>query len=106
MRQTNATTKIVRPLRSGQITIPATFRKQLGIDEQTLLQMTLVEGELHIKPVAVREPSQGSGWLRELYDYFAPVRDEAVAKGYTEDEINDAIDDAVAAARIKQRTRE
>jgi bifunctional DNA-binding transcriptional regulator/antitoxin component of YhaV-PrlF toxin-antitoxin module len=106
MHHTNATTKIVRPLRGGQITIPATFRKQLGIDEQTLLQMTLSEGELHIKPVAVHQLPQGSSWLRDLYDYFAPVRDEALAKGYTENEINDAIDDAVAAVRIKQRSRE
>ncbi len=30
--------KLVRPLRNGQITIPAEFRQRLAIDEHTLLQ--------------------------------------------------------------------
>ena len=38
------TSKIVRQLRGGQITIPAEFRKRLGID--SLLQMTLAGDEL------------------------------------------------------------
>jgi|GEM_PF-636521 len=97
--------KIVRPLRSGEITIPAAFRKQLGIDEQSLLQMSITDGELRIKPGAVREVTQGSLWLRDLYNYFAPVREEAQAKGYSEDEINDAIDAAVSAVRASQRAR-
>jgi hypothetical protein len=41
----------------------------------------------------------GSGWLKELYDYFAPVRHEAGAKGYSDEEINAAIDEAVRAVR-------
>ena len=96
-------TKIVRSLRSGQITIPADFREKLGIDQDTLLQINLMEGELRIKPVRVSEKIQeaGSPWLKELYDYFAPVRAEIKRKGYTEQEINSAIDSAVAAVRAK-----
>ncbi len=92
-------TKIIRQLRSGQITIPSEFRKQLGIDEQSYLQITLAQGELRIKPVEVKPQSKGSAWLKELYDYFEPVREEA--KNYTESEINAAIDDAVRAVRKK-----
>ena len=33
--------RIVRPLRGGQITIPAEFRKELGITEESVLQVTL-----------------------------------------------------------------
>lgn len=91
--------KIVRTLRSGQITIPASFREKLGIDADSLLQMTLMEGELRIKPVQVSRNLQGSPWLREAYEAFAPVREEIKRRGYTEDEVNEAIDKALRAVR-------
>ena len=94
-------TKIVRPLRSGQITIPADFREKLGIDADTLLQISLMQGELRIKPVKVSQKLQGSPWLKELYDIFAPTREEIKAKGLTEKEVNSAIDKAVKAVRQK-----
>ena len=73
MSQSTQMTKIVRPLRGGQVTIPAAFRKELGIGDETMLRMTLIDGELRIKPVQMTETSKGSPWLRELYEYFAPV---------------------------------
>jgi bifunctional DNA-binding transcriptional regulator/antitoxin component of YhaV-PrlF toxin-antitoxin module len=93
-----AMTKVVRSLRSGQITIPVEFRKALDIHDDTLLQMTLVDGELRMRPVAVRE-QQGSAWLRELYEYFAPVREEVLRRGISEEELNADIDAAVRAVR-------
>lgn len=101
MSKSESMPRIVRPLRSGQITIPAEFRKRLGIGEQTMLQMTLAEGELRIRPVRVAEAVTGSPWLKELYEYFAPARQEAIDKGYTEEEINAAIDEAIAAVRAQ-----
>jgi AbrB family looped-hinge helix DNA binding protein len=89
--------KIVRPVRSGQITIPAEFRKRLGIESDTLLLISLVADELRIRPLSVSRRAEGSPWLKELYDQFAPVREEASA--YSEAEINTAIDDAVKAVR-------
>jgi hypothetical protein len=53
-----------------------------------------------IKPVQTTHTT-GSLWLKELYDYFAPVRQEAITKGYTEAQINDTIDQAVAAVRAE-----
>ncbi len=94
-------TKRVRPLRGGQITIPAEFRKELGITEESLLQLTLEGGELRLKPVQVTETATGSPWLRELYEYFAPVREEIVTAGYTEEEVNADIDAALAEVRAK-----
>jgi AbrB family looped-hinge helix DNA binding protein len=105
MKDSEPMTKIVRPLRSGQITIPAAFRRQLGIDEHSMLKMTLDRGELRLKPVDVREQAQGSPWLRELYDSFAPVRQEAIDKGYTEEEINADIDAAIKASRAARATQ-
>ena len=36
MSQSTEMVKIVRPLRGGQITIPAACRKELGIDGETM----------------------------------------------------------------------
>jgi len=93
-------TKLVRPLRSGQITIPAEFRARLDIDEHTLLQIELVGKELHIRPMKVSQTEGGSPWARELYEMFAPIREEAV--GYGEKEVNADIDKAVSATRRKR----
>jgi AbrB family looped-hinge helix DNA binding protein len=101
MSEGGPTTKIVRPLRGGQITIPAAFRRQLGIGDDSLLQVTLDRDELRIKPVRVTE--QGSPWFRELYELFAPVRQEAIEKGYTDEQINAWIDEAVEAVRRERR---
>lgn len=90
-------TRLVRPLRNGQITIPADFRKRLQIDDHTLLQITLEGSELRIKPVRVQNTAAGSPWLKDLYELFAPVRREAMP--YSEAEIDAAIDQAVRAVR-------
>ncbi len=55
--------------------------------------------EMETSDTSEQNPDRGSSWLRELYDYFAPVREEALEKGYTEEEINAAIDEAVRAVR-------
>ena len=93
--------RIVRSLRSGQITIPAAVRKQLGITDESILSLTVEGKELRIKPVSIQHEEKGSQWLKELYDYFEPVRKEAIEKEYSEKEINAAIDQAVNAVRKK-----
>ncbi|HUG13524.1 MAG TPA: AbrB/MazE/SpoVT family DNA-binding domain-containing protein, partial [Thermomicrobiales bacterium] len=98
MEQTDQV-RLVRPLRRGQITIPVEFRRHLGITEDSVLQMTMSDGALHIKPVQVVDANRGSQWFRELWELFAPMRDEADAKGYTDDEINAWIDEALAEVR-------
>lgn len=95
--------KIIKPLRSGQITIPADFREKLRIGTDTLLQISLMQGELRIKPVKTVDTVKGSPWLKELYDYFVPVRKEAAR--YSEEEINADIDRAVKEVRKKNAKR-
>ncbi len=97
MKEGEPMTQIVQPLRSGQITIPAEFRKQLGITEESLLKLTLEGGTLRIIPLDVREKGAGARWAKELYDLFAPVRDEASLAN--EDEVNEVIDAAISATR-------
>lgn len=94
-------TKIIRPLRNGQITIPADFREKLGIDADTLLQVRVIHKELWIKPVKAYTTVGGSLWVKELYNAFSPVRKEAEEKGYTEEIINSAIDRSVRKVRLK-----
>jgi AbrB family looped-hinge helix DNA binding protein len=102
MPQPKRMSRIIKPLRGGQITIPVEFRKELGITEESILQVTLSEGELHLKPVRITESGEGSPMLKELYEYFAPAREEVLEKGMTEEEIDMAIDRAVEAVRTKQ----
>src|SRR5215208_1865801 len=105
MSETAEMTRMVRPLRGGQITIPAAFRKKLGIGEETMLRMTLVDGELRIKPMQMAESPKGSPWLRELYEYFAPVREDIIRRGISEEEVNADIDAAIAEVRAEQRAK-
>ncbi|MBI2039672.1 AbrB/MazE/SpoVT family DNA-binding domain-containing protein [Candidatus Microgenomates bacterium] len=93
-------TRIVKSLRSGQLTIPADFREQLGIDTDTLLQINLINGELRIKPVKTTQTVAGSPWIKELYKLFAPIRKDA--SKYTDAQINTTIDRAVKAVRRKR----
>jgi bifunctional DNA-binding transcriptional regulator/antitoxin component of YhaV-PrlF toxin-antitoxin module len=91
--------RIVRQLRSGQVTIPSDFRKELGITDDSLLEITLIHGELRIKPVQMRTQAKDSAWLQELYQYFAPSRLEATK--HSEEEVNADIDAAVKEVRTK-----
>ena len=51
MKKEKSNSKIIRPLAKGQITIPARFRERLGIEADTLLNVTLLEGKLEITPI-------------------------------------------------------
>lgn len=93
--------KVVRQLRGGRITIPAAFRRALGIEAETLLRMTLEDGALRIVPLQVGGGGKGSSWVRELYDYFAPVRDAIATAGYSEEEVNSDIEAAIRAVRAE-----
>lgn len=97
MAERQPLSKIVYPLRNGQITIPAEFRRRLGIGPETLLRLTLAGNELRLAPV--RTTDTASGWLKELYDTFAPVRQEASEQGYSDEELHDTINEAVRRVR-------
>ena len=84
--------QIVGPLRRGRLTIPVGFRQRLGIGDDTLLQLTLYEDKIEIVPV-VTKPVAGMAWARELYEMFAPVRQEA--QMMDEADIDLLIDEAV-----------
>ena len=54
------------------------------------------------------EPPQvivGTPWFRELYDLYAPVREEFAAMGMTEEEIGRMVDEEIAAYREEKRAK-
>jgi AbrB family looped-hinge helix DNA binding protein len=85
---------LVRPSKGGRITIPIDLREQLGIDEHTVLELSVNGDELRLRPV---RSHAGSDWLKELYDELAPIRDGM--RDLSEDEVNALIDEAVAEVR-------
>ncbi len=89
--------RLVKQLRHGQITIPKEFREALGLDKDDLLSLALNEGKLEIEPVKVTPKRKGSSWAREFYQVFSPIR--ASLETYTEEEVNQAIDEAVKEVR-------
>ena len=95
---TESSTKIVRPLRRGQITIPAEFRRSLHIDEDSLLEITLLDGKIEITPVVTTSADQS--WLRELHTMFLSVREQAL--GLDEAEIDATIDETISEVRLQQ----
>ncbi len=98
-------TRIVRQLRHGQITIPKEFREALHLEPDDLLAVTLSDGKLEIASAQATVKQEGSPWLKELYDLFAPVRQSYAESGMTEDEINAELDAAVRDARANRRKR-
>lgn len=56
-----AASKVVRARKKGQITIPDEFRRELGIGENSLLPVSVRDGELRIAPVEVRERGRNTG---------------------------------------------
>ena len=95
--------KIIKPLRGGQITIPFEFRQKLGIKEDTLIRVTLEGDELHLRKVELKEVTKGSPWLKDLYHLFAPVREDLAT--YGEEEVDAAIDEAVKKVRRQRHAK-
>ena len=92
--------KLVKQLRHGQITIPKEFREALGLEETDMLSISLVEGKLEIEPVRVEPKPKGSPWAKELYKLYASAREGL--KDTPEEEINEAIDEAVKEVRSRK----
>jgi AbrB family looped-hinge helix DNA binding protein len=79
------TSQLVKPLAKGQITIPARFRRALGIDADTYLRITLEGRRLVLTPVRVVDADEAPGrdYTRsELEAFFAEDKldAETVAK--------------------------
>ncbi len=81
------TERIVRPFGTGQITIPAEFRRVLDIGPDTLLKVTLCEESIEIRPL------QLPGEAEPLREYGSEEIEQFIAE--------DKLDPATA-AKIKK----
>lgn len=99
----STSTTMVGHLHDGQLTIPVEFREAIGAQPEDLVIMNVVDDEIHLKRVERTATAIVNPWFQELYDYFAPVRVGAEAAGLSDDEINEAIDEAFRAVRAEQR---
>lgn len=86
-------------LESGRLEIPTEFQEAIGAQPDDALEMHVVNDEIHLKRVDVGAQTLPQPWLQELYEYFRPYREEAEVSGMTDDEINEAIDEAFRAVR-------
>jgi len=93
MAQGKTLTKLVRPLPKGQITLPAEFRRQLGIDSQTMLSLTLKGKTIEIIPL---QPVPRQEVLREYHD-------DEIARFLKEDRLDS--DTATKVRRLLGRKR-
>lgn len=78
--------KIVPPLSRGQITIPVEFRQKLGVDDNTLLNLTLKGNRLEITPVVIRGKGE-----EELRDYSGEEITEFLAEDKIDKETAEAV---------------
>ena len=65
MNEAKPISKLVRPLAKGQITLPIEFRRRLGIDEKTILSVSLKGTTIEILPL---RPVPQETALREYGD--------------------------------------
>jgi len=86
IEQENPMNRIIKPLPRGQITIPIEFRKKLGINEDTFLNLALKGNRIEITPVTIRESSK-----EDLRDYT----NEEIAEFLSEDKIDQNTADIV-----------
>ena len=100
-----AKTRIVRLLRNGQITIPKEFREALHLEPDDLFAITVKDGKLQVAIARARVTQEGSPWLKDLYDLFAPVRRSYAKSGMSEDQINADLDAALREARAERKKR-
>jgi bifunctional DNA-binding transcriptional regulator/antitoxin component of YhaV-PrlF toxin-antitoxin module len=79
--------RIVKPFGTGQITIPAEFRRRLKIDGDTLLKLVLRRDSMEIRPLRLEEAEpQGRDYSLEEIEKF--IADDKL--------------DARTAARVKE----
>lgn len=88
--------QLIRPVRRGQVTLPREFRRSLGIEDDTLLEIRLAGDRIELRPMVVR-PATGSEWARDLHMLFEPVR--KAARKMKEPEIDELIEQSVSEVR-------
>lgn len=92
-------------LEDGKVTIPEDLLEEWGVADGTPLRVQLHEGTLRLVPLDLEEEARRKHPFVALYEWFAPTREYVEAQGYTEEEIDADIDEAIAEVRASARNR-
>jgi len=65
--------KAVKETTRGRITIPAEFRRKLGVEGEGLWEMSLVDGSLTLVPITSQEADQNHPALQTGTDDSVPL---------------------------------
>jgi len=100
MSATKAESRIVAS-GPGGVTISAEVLDELAFSERDALLLIPEGSAWRVTKVSADAANEydGNRWYRRIYDLYAPARAGAEEDGLTEREINDAIDEALAAVR-------
>ena len=63
---------LIRMLRGGMFTLPATTRKELGLKEGDYVEVQVVDGEVRLKPVTLVNPREAERRLDEILSRVTP----------------------------------
>lgn len=89
----------------GKVAIPAGFLDALGLANGSLLEVRHEEGTLELLPLDPAVVARRNHPFAALYEWFAPTRAHIAACGYSEEELNADIDEAVREVRAAARAR-
>jgi len=86
-------------LRGGQVTLPVEARKALKLREGDYLDVSVTDGSVTLKPVAVIDRAEADRRLAQIFSRVAYVGSEAEP---SEDEIMDIAAEEIGARRAKR----
>lgn len=89
----------IRVLPDGAVTLPPDVVRAAGFVGGETLSLQIDRGELRLVPARQSVPVLQKQPLIDLYNDFAPVREEVLESGIPEDELFALIDGATAASR-------
>lgn len=95
----------IRTRIDGSIVLSGDVARAAGFVDGERLEVYAENGELRLIPAGANAATPATNPLAELYEYFAPVREEILASGVTEEEIDADIDAAIAEVRAEARAR-
>ena len=81
----------IRVLPDGTVTLPPDVVQTAGFAEGDTIAVSMESGGLRLDPAGRSATALRKQALRDLYDYFAPVREEVLESGISEDELNELI---------------
>ncbi len=93
---------IVKLLRGGQLTLPADVRKQAQLSEGDLIEVSLSNGTITLKPVIALSPDEARARIEKL---LTKAQKAASSSGKSEEDIAKLIDEEIASVRKKQRAK-